>query len=138
MHRESGFTLIELLVVVAVIGILAGIAIPQYGEYRERAFDSRSKSDLRNAISAQEALYADTESYAACSNSTCNSPTLPGFQLSDGVELEMTVAGDGLSFAGVTSHPLGNVAYNFDSDVGVINEGNGGATGGEGGSGIGG
>jgi len=38
MNNEKGFTLIELMVVIAIIGILAAIAIPQFGKYRERAF----------------------------------------------------------------------------------------------------
>ncbi|MGA1846087.1 type IV pilin protein [Deferribacter abyssi] len=61
--NKKGFTLIELLVVVAIIGILAAIAIPQFAKYRTRAYNSAAQSDLRNVRGALEAYYADTQQY---------------------------------------------------------------------------
>src|SRR5215467_10809996 len=63
--KEQGFTLIELLVVVAIIGILAAIAIPQYATYKQQAADSKAKSDLHNMATAMEAYYGSNgNSYA--------------------------------------------------------------------------
>ena len=62
---EKGFTLIELLIVVAIIGILAAIAIPQFASYRQRAYNSASLSDMRNAKTAEESLYADLQAYGS-------------------------------------------------------------------------
>lgn len=63
-HRnQKGFTLIELMIVIAIIGILAAIAIPQFSSYRAKAFNSASLSDARNLRTDLEAYTAEWESY---------------------------------------------------------------------------
>ncbi len=55
-RNQKGFTLIELMIVIAIIGILAAIAIPNFIEYRNKSFCSRAESDA-NSIAAAIADY---------------------------------------------------------------------------------
>jgi len=61
--NEKGFTLIELMIVVAIIGILAAIAIPNFMNYQCKAKQSEAKSNLGNIRTAQEAYYAEYDNY---------------------------------------------------------------------------
>jgi type IV pilus assembly protein PilA len=62
-NSEQGFTLIELLVVIIIIGILLAIAVPSYLGFRDRAANNAAKANLRAALPAAEAYYADNGTY---------------------------------------------------------------------------
>lgn len=58
-RTQKGFTLIELMLVIAIIGILAAIAIPQFTVYKAKGYNAVSKSDLKNAYTAAQAYFTD-------------------------------------------------------------------------------
>lgn len=62
-NQTAGFTLIELLIVVAIIGILAAIAIPQFSAYRAKAYNSAATSDLKNAKTSLETYFMEHYMY---------------------------------------------------------------------------
>ncbi|MGE5820872.1 MAG: type IV pilin protein [Deltaproteobacteria bacterium] len=121
LGSEAGFTLIELLVVVAIIGILAAIAIPQFSAYRKRGYEAQVKSDLRNAATAEEAYFA-AQQPSVYKSGALSSGVPVGYNQSAGLTMNATVDNTNGTFLLTATHPnCSGVNWTYTSVGGVIN-----------------
>ncbi len=120
-HNQVGFTLIELLVVVAIIGMLAAIAMPNFWAYRSRGFESQVTSDLRNAATANEAWFANTNPSVYMPAGVFITGTPPGFSATAGVTVT-AAAPTATTFVLTATHAncANNPTWTFTSQTGQI------------------
>ena len=72
--KRRGFTLIELMIVVAIIGILAAIAIPNFIRFQARSKQSEAKSNLKSLFTAERSFYQEKDRYSVFINEIGFSP----------------------------------------------------------------
>jgi len=105
--NEKGFTLIELMIVIAIIGILAAIAIPQFASYRKRGYNSAARADAKNLATVEEAYFNDYYTY------TTGLAVLTGnygYKTSDGVFVRI-ISADRTDFTAISYHSGGDTTY---------------------------
>jgi type IV pilus assembly protein PilA len=116
MKDQRGFTLIELMIVIAIIGILAAIAIPQFEFYRKRTYNAVAESDLKSACTAQEAYYVDNLTYT---NAITNLVGTYGVYTSANV-LFTNISGNITSYHMEAYHTTGDLTYTITGPGGSI------------------
>jgi len=115
--NEEGFTLIELMIVIAIIGILAAIAIPQFSAYRTRSFNAAAAADIRNAATAQEAYFVDNQAYSPASATL--EGAVYGLYLSENVTLTVTAATTS-GYTMTASHSSGDATWTLSGPGGSL------------------
>ena len=103
-NRRGGFTLIELMIVVAIIGILAAIAIPNFLRFQLKAKSSEGKGNLAAIRTAEESFFAEFGNYVSAAATPATVP---------GTSKAAFTGGGAAQFDTLGWSPEGEVYFNY-------------------------
>jgi len=103
MKKQAGFSLVELMIVVAIIGILATIAIPNFQRFQAKARQSEGRNSLAGYFSAQKAFFSEWSIYPG------QFPAA-GYRPEGTLNYRITAANNAAGIAALTNYGGPNVA----------------------------
>lgn len=118
---NSGFTLIEVMITVAIIGILAAIALPNYSDYVRRGQITEATGNLASHRVQMEQFYQDNRSYALPNSTTCGAPSPPNTATFSYTATPCVTAAAGQTYISTATGVAGSLVAGFSY---TINEGN--------------